>query len=233
MEIFESFSRLKNLQHLCRVILPVGRAVQIAAMSDLGNKQAEKIRTDDAPLVMPSLAPGIGKEDVHAGKGCVGDHVLDDVNGVVAGDPHIGEALFVKELGKSADARCKHFAAEKVHFGVCFGDRRRRLAHSAADFKNYGGGAAKQRREVKELLLIPHLIFREQFIQGAGLRLRDMSAAHGKGADVALFEFFKFFRAEIGRHGAKVRAHIHKTDRRCGDPSGWETGAGEGNRTLV
>ena len=78
------------------------------------------------------------------------------------------------------------------------GDRRRRLAHAAADFKNRVRVAAEDLGVVERLARIGELVAGKRLVERALLRGGNVPAAHDEAADVALLEGFEFFGRKFG-----------------------------------
>lgn len=56
----------EHLQHPLGIFLPVGHAVDVSVLSELGSKQVNEVRLDQPSLVMPLLGPRVRKENVKA-----------------------------------------------------------------------------------------------------------------------------------------------------------------------
>ena len=176
---------VEHLQHLLRVRLPVGGAMDVAAGLQARGKQCHQRRLDQPALVVALLVPGIGEEDMHAGQAGGRHHVFQHFDGVVLHDADVGELLVLDPLDESADPRVVHFAAEEVGAGQGRRDLRRRLAHAEADL-HYGGRLPSEHgREIE--LLVPErqdhagAVFGER----AGLSGRDPPGAQHEAADAS------------------------------------------------
>jgi len=132
--------RLKNFDG---VILPIGGDVQIASRRKSLGESVHERALKETPLMMSLLRPGIGEENVCAGKGSRREHVQDDFDGVVLDDADVGKTLLLDELEQSADAGTVDFDREKIIIGTRFRDRCRRLTHAKAYFEDLGRRAAE------------------------------------------------------------------------------------------
>ena len=70
----------------------------------------------------------------HAG----GDHLAQNLDGIVLDDAQIGQFPFGDQFAEVADPRRVHFDAQIVDFGVARGDFRRSFAHAETDFDDTG-----------------------------------------------------------------------------------------------
>ncbi len=67
---------LQNLQNMQRIIFPVSSYMNITAGFQKFAQPGDQGRLDQAALVVLSLGPGIGKENVYAVQGIRGQHVV-------------------------------------------------------------------------------------------------------------------------------------------------------------
>ena len=138
-------------QDVFGVFLPVRRGVQVPARGEAAGEEGDERTLDEAPLVVALLGPGVGEEDVDAREGPLGDHLPDNLDGVVLDDPNICECLLIDALEQRADPGRMHLDAEVVVAGALGGDPRRRLPHAESDLEDLRGFAPEDGREVERL----------------------------------------------------------------------------------
>lgn len=184
--VFQAGFAAQHVEHLQRVVFPVGGAVDVAAALQARGEQGDERRLDQPAFLVPRLVPGIGEEDVDAGERGFRQHVTDDLNGIVIADAQIGEVFLGDQLAQRADAGNVNLQPEIVVFRVVCGDLRRRFAHAAADFENFRGGAAKYGVQVERRVLVRHADFRQHRCVMALLRFRHTPGAAHIAFDMAV-----------------------------------------------
>jgi hypothetical protein len=170
-------------ENLLRVLLPVGRDVQVAAGREPQRELAQELGLEQPALVVPLLGPGIGKEHVDAGERARRDHRRDDLDRVVTDHAQIGERVLADLLQQAAHARRVHLDAQEVDVGHRAGDARGRLAHATADLEHPRRGAAEHAAEVDRLRRVGHAEARQQRLQRALLRRRHPALPQHVAAD--------------------------------------------------
>jgi hypothetical protein len=88
-----------------------------AGLEFLRDKRS-KLGTDNAPLVMPSLVPGVGEKQLHAVETGIANAMLEHLYGVVADHPDISQLLFRKQTHQITHAGAMHLDAEIIIVGL-------------------------------------------------------------------------------------------------------------------
>ena len=102
--VLEQRLGIERGEDFLRVLLPVRGDVHVSAGGEPHGELVHERRRQEPSLVMALLGPGIGKEDVHAGKRCRRDHGGHDLDGVVAHHAHVREAAVGDPFEKAAHA---------------------------------------------------------------------------------------------------------------------------------
>jgi len=138
----------QHLEHLQRIGLPVGCAVQIAVRREAAREQLHERRLDQAPLVVARLVPWVRKKDMHAGQRARSDHPLDDIDRVVLDQSHVRESALVDLAQERADAGRVDFDADEIGLRQGLRDGRGGIAHAEADLEHERGAPAEEGRDV-------------------------------------------------------------------------------------
>ena len=109
-----------------RIILPVGRQVQNAAGLYFAGQQLHEGGLHHPALVMPLLGPGVGKIDPHPVERGVFNALLQQFDGVFAGNPDVLQAVLLDFQQQAAHARAVEVRGltikiEKIPIPVPFG----------------------------------------------------------------------------------------------------------------
>jgi hypothetical protein len=136
----------QHFEHLLGVGLPVGGAVQRAALHKAAREQRDQRRLDQAALVVPLLRPGVGEEDMDARQRRRRDHPGQHFDRVVLDDAHIAEALLADASQQRTDAGRMYLDADEVAVGHRRGDLGRGLPHAESDLEHDGCAAAEDGR---------------------------------------------------------------------------------------
>ncbi len=208
----------EHLQHLLRIGLPVGRAVQVAPGLQPPCELGHERWLDQSPLVVALLVPRVREEDVHAVEAAFRQHVVDHLHGVVLEDADVGEAPFADALEQGADAGLVHLAAEEIVLWPHARDMGRGLAHAEADLEDERCGAAESGRCVEGRGGVVEDELRAEGFEGLGLSGGGATGA----ADVALDRLGKGNvrgRGTVaGRRGRRGEAGIGRSGmRNCHD----------------
>ena len=138
--------------------------------------------------MMTSFTPRIGEVDVYSIKVIVRNHVTYYFNGIVANDADVFSSCLINAFSDGADTSNEHFTADEVYFWMNLSDGDCSFSHTTANFQHCRGLTAKNIGRVQNALSVFNLIFRQRFFNSTLLCRRDMSTAHYKRADVAIFE---------------------------------------------
>jgi len=192
----------QHLEHLHRVVFPVGRAVQVAAGRQALGQQLDEGRLQQAALVVARLVPGIGEEDMHARQRARRDHLVQHLDRIVLDQAQVRELLLADLLEQAAHTGRMHFDADEILLRHALGDVRGGVAHAEADFKDDRRAAPEGLRKVERRLGVVDHELRPQFFERARLRDRQPSRAGDEAAD-AVFGRVVQHRAVrgIGGHG--------------------------------
>ena len=120
---------------------------------------------------------------MHAIEGVRRNHVVQDFDGVVLDDAHVGEVLLAYGFEQAADAGRMHLDAEVIVAGMLRRDDRGRLAHAETDFKHLRRKAAKDAVKVDDLRRVRDAELRQKSVVRTLLRVRNASLAQYKAAD--------------------------------------------------
>ena len=121
---------------------------------------------------------------MNSGQRTRGDHVAHDFNRVVVHDTDVGEATFADPLDQCTDASRKNLDAKEVDVWPCFGDRDRRLAHAAADFKHGRRVTLKRAGKIDPGGCVRNAERRQQLNEGLLLRSCDATASQREAANM-------------------------------------------------
>ena len=203
--IFECGIGAEHFEHLLRVFLPVGRAVQISAGLQARCEQRDERRLDQPALVMAGLVPRIREEDVHAVEAGRREHVLEHFDRVVLDDADVREILLADQFQQRADTRLVHFDAEEVVVRAMRGDFRGRCAHSEADFEDARRSAAEYGVPVGRFRRVRHDEARAELVERAALAGRHAAGAGDETADAATVQRIDFVGGFVGAGGVVRR----------------------------
>lgn len=184
--VFKAWLTAEDHEHLLGIVLPVGRAVQIATRYKAGRQQVDQRRLNKAPLVVTGLVPRVGKENVHASERCRRNHVAQHLNGVVLDQPEVVQLLFVDLLQQATYARRVYLDSQEIRAGHSGGDRGCGFAHAEADFKDGWRFPSERAGIVYVALGIRYAELRTQRLQSAGLRGGEAAGSRYKTADAVL-----------------------------------------------
>src|SRR3954452_8111694 len=138
---------------------------------------------DQAPLVMTLLRPGVGKENVDAGKRPGRDHVLHDFDRIVLHDAHVSELALADQLEQAPHARRMHFDAEIIVLGMRLRDCRGSLAHAESDLEHRRCAPSKGAFHVERLWREGDCVLRQQLVVRTLLRDRHAALAQHVAAN--------------------------------------------------
>ena len=159
--------RIEHLAHVMCVMLPVGGETQHSARNEHSCEQRGEVRLNQAPFVMPLLRPWIGKEHVNAIDACRRDASLQDLDGVLRNDPHVGQCQLFQTQQQVADTRRMNFDADAIHLRLLARILEQRLACTESDFDHARRAPAEYCIEVERAGVVGDTVDREQFIQPA------------------------------------------------------------------
>lgn len=190
--VFERRLGAQHLEHLFRVVLPVGRAMQVRARFQARCQLRDERRLNQTAFVVPRLVPRIGEEDVHAVEAFGREHVFEHFDRVVLDDADVRQILFADQLQQRADARFVHFDAEEIVARAIRGDFGRRRAHPEADFENARRAAAEDRIPVGRFGCVRDDEARAELVERATLAGGHAAGARDEAADTAAVQRIDF-----------------------------------------
>lgn len=202
--VFERRVGAQHLEHLFRVVLPVGCAMQVCAGFEMRRELRDERRLDQPALVMARLVPRVREEDVHAVEAVGRDHLREHLDRVVLNDPDVRQLLLADQLQQRADARLVHLDADEVVAGAQRGDFRRRRTHPEADFQHARRAAAEDGVPVRLRAAVRYDEVRAELVDCAALAGGYAAGARDEAADAAQMERVRVVVAG-GRRGAGCR----------------------------
>lgn len=174
----------QHLQHLHRVVFPVGGAMDVAARRNAAGQERDERGLDQAALVMALLGPRIREIDMHAGQRVGGDHVAHHFHRVVLDDAQVRDAGVLDATQQRADAGVEHLHAQEVVVRTRQRDLLGGLAHAEADLQHRRGLPAEGGGGIQAARRIGNGPLAHQALERGQLALRNVAAAVHETADM-------------------------------------------------
>ena len=125
----------------CGVVVDVGGDAERAAGAETVGEQVEDVVADEAPLVVASLGPRVGEEQVDTVQRAAPDAMVEHIERIGPQHVHVGGSGGVCRFQQRDDTRGVHVGGEHIDVGIGEGEPHRRLAPTATDLEDQGAGA--------------------------------------------------------------------------------------------
>lgn len=177
----------EQLQHLLRVLFPIGGGVKQTAGSDDPSQQPHESGRQDASLAMPSFWPGVGKKEIHPHEARPFESLFQDLDGVMAAEPQISEPAPFDFHQQMTHAWAMNLDAEVVSLGMACRHFGQSFTVPETDLQVDRPRIAEQRPEIHELTRFPvDAEARPQILESAFLSKGDPALAKHIATDGTL-----------------------------------------------